>query len=697
MATRTRFANRATSTAPLPTGPIFKARSAATPTTSTSAVIPTARPYKDFLTPQLHRRFTSAALLLLGLCYVAAIFLSPSASWFWTVFPLSLTGIRTLLLFIPCLTVFIVRISGMHPGSLTTTSPVETVFFRVSSRATWEALAWYVTGAMLYGEVYIWCCTSGASGNLAWVDVGRQGYERSRANENAVLLRCVYLVLAVGMTALHFRRDTDAVQFREPATPSRTVGAAHNATAATTRAADITPVNQLRSLLPSVLQDTVRLALPGTVLTIPVYYGILRQPAWRMIYPIIRFLSKDLPSYAVPTGITNVQALAWQAFTSAILLVLLWEASNAAFTVYVSGKPVKLTGEVFTSEMKAPTGRITSKSRDPNGSLLRGLQARKDVPRSFAFWELDLITTPNPLNPILDARRKSIFSDLDRQPATTWQQISALCLAELTAITSRVAVAQKPLPQIAKPSSLKQQQQDQLVQQRQKSLALPRISDRAVSSDVDVALANQQTTFGSLARSVGQSPGAANPVVPRAKRALEYGIQRSGGADIWSRITVKAQAEGYVMQFLQSPAGEPFRQTFARRMQAVVFGVPYGNASTIVHAARALTRLAVASLRDDDYGQVAKSVPAIVRTFTATIKSITAFNAALAPSWTDVHFQPNRDRRVKEVDAVVEVLKEGLQEVLLAFQEYAQGLGLTRVEVREAGEVSGRGREMARV
>jgi nucleoporin NDC1 len=31
------------------------------------------RPYKDFLTPALHRRFSTAAVTLLGFCYVEAV------------------------------------------------------------------------------------------------------------------------------------------------------------------------------------------------------------------------------------------------------------------------------------------------------------------------------------------------------------------------------------------------------------------------------------------------------------------------------------------------------------------------------------------------------------------------------------------------------------------------------------------------
>lgn len=39
-------------------------------------VVKRARPYRDFLTPALHRRFTSAALLALAVCYVDAVWMA---------------------------------------------------------------------------------------------------------------------------------------------------------------------------------------------------------------------------------------------------------------------------------------------------------------------------------------------------------------------------------------------------------------------------------------------------------------------------------------------------------------------------------------------------------------------------------------------------------------------------------------------
>lgn len=90
-------------------------------------------PYRQFLTPALHRRFTSAAFITLVVCYAEAVLIADKSSsksepqvqknsktdivavfWFW--FPIGPAGIRTLLLFISSLPIFVLRAGQMHLG-----------------------------------------------------------------------------------------------------------------------------------------------------------------------------------------------------------------------------------------------------------------------------------------------------------------------------------------------------------------------------------------------------------------------------------------------------------------------------------------------------------------------------------------------------------------------------------------------------
>lgn len=74
---------------------------------------PRARPYSDFLTPSLHRRFTGAAAWSLLLSYVPAVWLGGAAS-FWAFFPLGPATIRTLLVFICPLFIYFLRLANVH-------------------------------------------------------------------------------------------------------------------------------------------------------------------------------------------------------------------------------------------------------------------------------------------------------------------------------------------------------------------------------------------------------------------------------------------------------------------------------------------------------------------------------------------------------------------------------------------------------
>jgi nucleoporin NDC1 len=129
---------------------------------------------------------------------------------------------------------------------------------------------------------------------------------------------------------------------------------------------------------------------------------------------------------------------------------------------------------------------------------------------------------------------------------------------------------------------------------------------------------------------------------------------------------------------------------------AVVFGTPHSRRVDIVHASQTLSILCVKSLTEDDYGQVARSVPVVIRTHTSAITAISNFLATLQPSWTDVDFS-ERDRRVREVEELVDVLKASLEGVVLAFGEYADAVGVTKKELREAKEALGSGMEMRHV
>lgn len=106
--------------------------------------------------------------------------------------------------------------------------------------------------------------------------------------------------------------------------------------------------------------------------------------------------------------------------------------------------------------------------------------------------------------------------------------------------------------------------------------------------------------------------------------------------------------------------------------------------------------LCLASLKEDAYGQVAKSVPEIVRSYTSVLKAIQGLIATMQPDWTDVAFS-GQERELRghgelaSVKEVADALRDGLEELVLGFGEYADQLGLSKMDMREAREVIGKG------
>lgn len=131
---------------------------------------PIARPYRDFLTPSLHRRFTSAALVGLVACWLAALPLA-NFSLFWSWFPIGPAGFRTAFLFISSLSIFVLRVAQLHFGKRTTISTFESFWNYALSRNTIATCFWYLTSAIVFAELYIF--SSAKSANLAWIDPGR--------------------------------------------------------------------------------------------------------------------------------------------------------------------------------------------------------------------------------------------------------------------------------------------------------------------------------------------------------------------------------------------------------------------------------------------------------------------------------------------------------------------------------------------
>ncbi len=268
-----------------------------------------------------------------------------------------------------------------------------------------------------------------------------------------------------------------------------------------------------------------------------------------------------------------------------------------------------------------------------------------------------------------------------------------LCLGNILAISNRIAESQNPAGKSVAPP------------QRITIESLPSISSAPLGQENIFSNARTPATtrekiessIGTIAKSYGHSPQPAKPLkFLESQRAggekyLDVARQKlltQGQQESLSSSGLLAQYNDYLIRFLRTPIGRPFRRTFKRRASTVVLGSPYAELTPIIDSVNALSALALASLTEDPYGKVARDVPLLIRAFVSVIQSTEGFVRDLPVHWTDVEFSDS-DRRVEETDLVVASMKAGLKGMVDAFGQYATELGLTEKEIKIARSVAG--------
>lgn len=414
-------------------------------------------------------------------------------------------------------------------------------------------------------------------------------------------------------------------------------------------------------LLPKLAFQAACVAATG-----PLIYGIfLRRYAWTMSYRIASSIW-DIPatgdiSYIPPYHVT----LIFRSFSASFILLGLWQFSNLIFSLYMMQAPVK-------------NGRpLTDASVDPNGSLLKGLTAKKQLPKNFAMLELLYIGRD------FADRRRAIFSDIDRPNGSTWSQVMHLCLSEIQAVNTRVSEFQ------AQP-----QQQPQIQQSSNQMSTLPSITPPLRQEPVINAPsppANRReklkSAVGSFAKSLGDSPQSRSPSAKQYLETARSKLLTQEQQQTLSIEGIKTEANPYLQQVLRTPIGWPLRQTFERRVSSVILAEPYSTIEILLNSIEGLSMLAVGSLKEDSYGKVAQDVPLIIRAYISTQDTIRSFVHNTTPHWTDIKFKG--ERRIADVEAIEEELRLGIGRMIENFGAYSGELGLSVDEIKNARAIAG--------
>jgi nucleoporin NDC1 len=595
------------------------------------------RPYKKFWNSAFHSRFVHTFFFALFICWDQAVALAPrygtslmilflpaltQVDLFWCWFPIGPAGVRAVLYLISILFVFLLQVSTLTEGAPTLLAPIQKLRRALLSWSTFQIILFYVCSASWFTEVYIW---SGGNKNLAWVIKGDRT-THDTLNEQPIWLRAFFMQLGFAQGVKHIYGSLSTLRLPVADAPSPQAKDQR-----THPASDI--YTTFREAGVGMLSRSIISSAAVSVIGPFFYTQLLRQPLWKLHLAFAKPWFNLSRSHARAEGLPPIFGTLPTTIFVGFWLCLAWEFSALSLLVYFRNPPVK-NDQPWTSSGK-----------DPNGSLLSGMKAKRGLLKTFAFWELVIIAQNHP------ERRKLIFADIERPIGPVWSQMLVQTLKVLQAIDDRIqpptqsptTATQQPvesLPKILKESS------DLVRTQEQKAIIAPGGPRGGSARQRIMDIADDKF------RQLGSHPETIRiPEMPNPA-ALGQG------------------AKGYFSWL--------FKTTSAAKINAIVLNSPNSDAAIIVDAIESTTRMLTCSLQDDAFGRAMSGVPDAVKQFTMTIELIEGL----------LHQSPP-DGDISEVRIVLNRLRQGLSELLSAFQMFLSDTGLGIADLNRARKASG--------
>lgn len=271
----------------------------------------------------------------------------------WTWLPFGWTGVRTTLLLSCGILVIVLRIAQYHVGLRTSSSAFHTFLRHALKLQTAEAIFTYVVSATLFSQVYLSSLPNAAG--LDWLVYFTEA--RARLNERPLFFTSYFISLGLVQAALHVYNDTDRLSLGV-VRPQDARGTAPSKE----------PVNQVRHFfdqVPLMVVTAVNRSFTAVGVNFIVYFFFLRTVLWRSAMTFLRPFVTLPKTNMLPTAIPFTLWTLIRCFWAGFLLLLLWNAGNVAFSIFLVREPLKNNKP------------LTSDSKDPNGSLLNGLKNKK--------------------------------------------------------------------------------------------------------------------------------------------------------------------------------------------------------------------------------------------------------------------------------------------------------------------------------
>ena len=388
--------------------------------------------------------------------------------------------------------------------------------------------------------------------------------------------------------------------------------------------------------------------------------------------------SASQPDTFLPPGIFF---LIVRSFFSGSCLILCWQLTNLFFSVFIGKEPLRRE-QPLTADAKGPERQFAHWSESK--------EARRQDVRALGIKS-------NSANVCLSVARPSSMR-LIAILVKHGPQVSTSLMEVIKDITARIDASKPPAAPAPEANA-----SGPVLQ------TLPRLTDPPKDENVFAASrqpATRQEKFGDAFTSTAKYFGQAEDWTPKARARTRQILDKASSVMLspekkqkflsssgelkliagGSLATFKPEnVHPMLVQALCSPIGHWVQQTYAQRASTIILGSPDSSLSQIVDAIDSLTRLLIASLEEDTYGNAQSDVLGVVRLFTETITVVDAFvhKGGLDAHWTDVNFPPSskpdaqaKARQVPEVELVLDSLRGGLSNLLEAFQPYLRDIKL---------------------
>jgi nucleoporin NDC1 len=239
-------------------------------------------------------------------------------------------------------------------GANTATYPFKTFQRALLNPVTYFSIAAYLLSASAFAEVTALSYHSDSYVKL--VNPGSHN-ERAHLNEQGIFFRSLFPILGLVQASYHFYHDIDRVRLPIDKVVVKEMK-------------NIVTILKSKDMMISLAVGAAIKTFVAAVLGAITYFSIYRHLLWDWTLSFLRnfyFFPRNASSRRLlPNGLLSV----WGSFLlTAFLLSLVWDFTNLVFSEYMAEQPVK-KGQP-----------ITTGSKDPNGSLLSGLQAKNELPK----------------------------------------------------------------------------------------------------------------------------------------------------------------------------------------------------------------------------------------------------------------------------------------------------------------------------